>query len=60
MKAPEDKIYFGSVCEHFPDCSVFFNTYNDAENWAKNNQPDYRPYYIVKKIEHFEICGVVE
>ena len=39
-------------------CTVF-HTYEEAEHWARFNQPNYRPYYIIERSEHFEIVGEV-
>ena len=54
-----DKISYAIICDKFPSPHVYFNTYDEAEHWARFNQPDYRPYYIIKCSEHFEIVGEV-
>ena len=54
-----DKISYAVICDKFPSPHVYFNTYNEAEHWARFNQPNYRPYYIIKRSEHFEIVGEV-
>lgn len=59
MKAPEEKISYAAICEQMPIPNLRFRTYKEAEGYAKSEQPAYRPYYIVKIVEHFEICGVV-
>lgn len=59
MKCPDKKVLYGSICKKFPECCVYFSTYEEAVNWAKFDQPDHRPYYIVKSTETFEICGKV-
>lgn len=59
MKTPEEKIYYSAICEQIPTPHLYFKSYEEAEDYAKREQPAYRPYYIVKIVEHFEICGVV-
>ena len=54
-----DKISYAVICDKFPSPHVYFNTYNEAEHWARFNQPNNRPYYIIKRSEHFEIVGEV-
>lgn len=58
-KAPNDKISYAVICEKFPNPTVYYNTCDLALKWAKLDQPNDRPYYIVKRTEHFEICGKV-
>ena len=60
MKCPEEKIYYGVICERFPEPSVYFETFDAAIRWAKSDSPAYRPYYIVECVEHYEICGIVD
>lgn len=60
IKAPDEKASYAIICERFPSPSVYFDDYDTALKWAKSNQPSYRPYYIVKRTEHFEICGDVD
>ena len=50
-----DKISYAVICDKFPSPHIYFNTYDEAEYWARFNQPNYRPYYIIKRTEHFEI-----
>lgn len=59
MKIPEEKISYAAICEQMPNPNLRFGTCKEAEDYAKDEQPAYRPYYIVKIVEHFEICGVV-
>ena len=59
MKALEEKITYSAICEQMPVPHLYFETYEETVGHAKNNQPAYRPYYIVERVEHFEICGVV-
>ena len=54
-----DRISYAVICDKFPSPHVYFNTYDEAEHWARYNQPNYRPYYIVERSEHFEIVGEV-
>ena len=54
-----DKISYAIICDKFPSPHVYFNTYDEAEHWARFNQPNYRPFYIIKRSEHFEIVGEV-
>lgn len=54
-----DKISYAVICDKFPVPCVYFDTYDSAEHWAKIDQPNYRPFYIVKRSEHFEIVGKV-
>lgn len=60
MNNLEDEVSYTAICEHFPKSSVYFSTYEDAFEYAQDNQPAYRPWYIVKCIKHFEICGTIE
>ncbi len=59
MKTPEEKISYTAICKQMPTPHSYFETYEEAENYAKIEQPAYRPYYIVERVEHFEICGVI-
>ena len=54
-----DKKSYTVICNKFQIPHVYFNTYEEAEHWAKFNQPNYRPYYIIERSEHFEIVGEV-
>lgn len=55
-----DEISYAVICDKFPSPHVYFNTYAEAEHWAKFDQPNDRPYYIIKRTEHFEIVGEVK
>jgi hypothetical protein len=57
QSANSSKISYSVICEKFPNPHIYFNTYDEAEHWARFNQPNYRPYYIIKRSEHFEIVG---
>lgn len=56
---PETKISYAVICERLKEPSMYCNTYDEAVEWAKFDQPAYRPFYIVKRTETFEICGKV-
>lgn len=58
----KDKISYTYISRDnkFREPIMFANTYEDALALAKFDQPADRPYYIVKVIEHFEICGEVK
>lgn len=58
--ANSSKISYSVICEKFPNPHIYFNTYDEAEHWARFNQPNDRPYYIIKRSEHFEIVGEVK
>lgn len=55
-----DKISYTVICDKCPSPHVYFDTYDEAVRWARFNQPNYRPYYIVECSEHFEIVGEVK
>ena len=59
IEAPAEKISYGVICEKNRECTCWTSTYEGAVDWAKNNQPANKPYYIVERTEHFEICGMV-
>jgi hypothetical protein len=59
QSANSSKISYSVICEKFPNPHIYFNTYDEAEHWARFNQPNYRPYYIIEHSEHFEIVGEV-
>ena len=52
-----DKKSYAVICDKFPNPQVYFNTYDEAEHWARFDQPNYRPYYIIERSEHFKIVG---
>lgn len=58
-KAPNDKVSYAIICDKFPNPTVYYDTYDLALKWAKLDQPNHRPHYIVKRTEHFEMCGKV-
>lgn len=59
MNTPEEKITYSVICENSPTPDIYFDTYEEAVKFAKFNQPANKPYYIVERVEHFEICGVM-
>ena len=56
----EDKISYMVACKQIPDSHCYHTTYEEAVKWAKRNQPAYKPFYIIKRTEHFEICDVID
>lgn len=56
IKAPDSKVSYAVICEKYPDPCMYFDSYDLALKWANINQPDNRPFYIVKRTEHFEVC----
>lgn len=58
-KTLKEKITYSVISERQPVPSVFHDTFKEAVEWAEKDQPAYRPYFIVERTEHFEICGVV-
>ncbi len=54
-----DKVSYSVICNKSPSPHIYFNTYEEAEHWARFDQPNYRPYYIIKCSEHFEIVGEI-
>ncbi len=59
MKCPEDCISYAVICKKFPIPQSRFNSYDLAVKWAKMNQRNNRPYYIVRCVEKFEILEKV-
>lgn len=59
MKTPEEVVSYGIICEHYQIPTSYFRTYEEAVRQAEFDQPAYRPYYIVERVECFEICGAV-
>ena len=57
IKCPEDKITYAVICKKFPNPNVYFESYELAKRWIELEQPNNRPFYIVKRIEHFELCN---
>lgn len=59
MKAPDNKIFYAHICENIPETCVFQDTFAQAVAFAKADQPAYRPWYIIKCVTKYEICGVI-
>lgn len=57
IKCPEDKITYAVICKKFPNPTTYFESYELAKRWVKLEQPNNRPFYIVKRTEHFELCN---
>lgn len=57
---PKEIITYGYICEGKPNPTIFFPTFKQAVSSAQNDQPTNRPYYIVERTEHFEICGEIK
>ena len=59
MEKPKDKVSYTVICENSQYPCIFFNDLKSAIKWAKFDQPLYRPYYIIKRVEKFELCGIL-
>ena len=46
---------YSVICEKQPKPCIYFDSYDLAEKWAKSDQPDYRPFYIVERTERFKL-----
>ena len=58
IKCPENEVYYTWISEHTKQIpSLRCHTYEDAVAAAEFDQPAYRPYYILKITESFEIVG---
>lgn len=42
------------------DIDDWFPTFTQAKEAAEFDQPAYRPYLIVEKVEHYEIAGEIK
>lgn len=60
IKCPNEIVSYGIVCEKFPVPRSRFDSYDAAVRFTKFNQPDNRPFYIVKCVERFEILEKVK
>lgn len=60
MNTPEEKITYSAIDENSPTPDIYFDTYEEAVSMARFSKPTGKPCYIVERVEHFEICGVVE
>ena len=59
MNTPEEKITYSVICENSPTPDIYFDTYEEAVSMAKFSKTACKPYYIVERVECFEICGMV-
>lgn len=59
MNTPQERISYTVICKQQPKPSIYFNSYEEAVEWAKIEQPTYRPHYIIERVESFKICGMV-
>lgn len=57
---PKDIVNYTVICENFPIPRAYFETYDLAKRWVEIDQPNNRPYYIIKRTEHFELCNQEE
>ena len=55
MENPKQRITYAVISEKFPIPKTRFDSYELANRWAKMEQPQNRPFYIVKCIENYEI-----
>jgi len=60
IKCPDEIVSYGIISEKFPVPRSRFDSYDTAAWFAKFEQPDNRPFYIVKCVEKFEIIGKVK
>ena len=54
-----EKVRYSVICDRFPSPQTYFDTFETAKNFAEFDQPKDRPHYVIKCIEHYELCGVV-
>lgn len=57
IDVPKDIVSYAVICEKFPKPDTYFESYELAKRWIKIEQPNYRPHFIVKRVEHFELCN---
>ena len=55
----EIKYYWIGHTEQFGLTRVCTDTLKNAIEYARCSQPNYRPFYIIKAVTHFEIIGIV-
>jgi predicted ATP-grasp superfamily ATP-dependent carboligase len=55
---PKNRITYSVICERMPNPHIYFDTYEETVHWAEINQPEYRPWYIIERLEQFRVCGV--
>ena len=49
------RVRYSVVCEHFPTPTTYFDTPDMAIHWAKFDQPNDKPHYVIKCTEHYEL-----
>lgn len=60
ISCPQPRITYGYICKNHPQTNVWCDKFDDAVSIAEKDQPLNRPYYIVERVEHFDICGEVK
>lgn len=60
MKKPDEIITYGYTRDLSTPPVSWFNSYQEAVECAIIDQPRFRPYYIIERCEHFEVCGIVD
>lgn len=55
----EVKYYWIGHTKQLGSTRVCTDTLENAIEYARNSQPNYRPLYIIKAVTHFEIVGIV-
>ena len=59
IKTPDERITYGVISMKHQSTDMYANTYDDALKMAhemKHDKPEDKPYFIVERTEHFEIC----
>ena len=60
VDAPQDEITYGIMNKNGHISCLWSKSYAEALDYAKKEQPMNRPYYILKRTEHYEIVGEVK
>ena len=55
----EINYYWIGHTKQFGLTRVCTDTLENAIEYARRSQPNYRPFYIIKAVTHFEIIGIV-
>lgn len=55
----EINYYWIGHTKQFSSTRVCTDTLENAIEYARRSQPNYRPFYIIKAVTHFEIIGIV-
>lgn len=55
----EIKYYWIGHTEQFGSTRVCTDTLENAIEYARYSQPNYRPFYIIKAVTHFKVIGIV-